>query len=248
MADFRGETGCRRWVGRKVYDQKGDEVGTVEELYVDKETRRPEWLAVWTGWVGLSRSFVPIARSSIQDDGIRVGYDTDTIKDAPNVNPGEELSEEQEQRLYRHYGIDYEGGHQAYGTESRADYEEFGEEDAMVLSEEELEVGTRTEETGRVRLHKYVETEEQQVTVPVEKERVRVEREPITGGEASGGITGEDEEEIVLHEERPVVSKETHPVEKVHLEKDVETVEETVSEQVRRERAEIEEEGDVDRR
>lgn len=248
MTDFRGETGYRRWVGRKVYDQKGDEVGTVEELYVDRETRRPEWLAVSTGWFGLSRSFVPIARSSIQEDGIRVGYDTDTIKDAPNVNPGEELTEEQEQRLYRHYGIDYEGGQQAYGTETRADYEEFGDEDAMVLSEEELNVGTRSEETGRVRLRKYVETEHEQVTVPVQKERVRVEREPVTEGEAAGRTIGEEEQEIVLHEERPVVSKETHPTEKVHLEKDVETVEETVSEEVRRERAEIEEEGDVDRR
>ena len=123
-------------------------------------------------------------------------------------------------------------------------------EGAMTRSEEELAVGTRRRETGRARLRKYVETENVEQTVPVQRDAVRVEREPITDANRDAALTGPDiteaEHEVTLYEEEPVVEKRTVPKERVRLEKDVHTDEHTVSEDVRRER--IEAEGDSEDR
>ena len=115
-------------------------------------------------------------------------------------------------------------------------------DDAMTRSEEQLNVGTEREATGRVRLRKYVTTENVTTTVPVEREEVRLEREPITeanrGAAMSGPDISEEEHEVILHEERPVVEKEAVPVERVRLDKDVVQDDVTVSEDVRKERIE----------
>ncbi|WP_157075681.1 YsnF/AvaK domain-containing protein, partial [Janibacter anophelis] len=104
-------------------------------------------------------------------------------------------------------------------------------------------------ETGRARLRKYVVTEEQQTTVPVSREEVRVEREPITDANRGDALDGpsisEEEREVTLHEERPVVEKETVPVERVRLEKDTVTSEEQVGDTVRKEQIETEGVDDV---
>jgi uncharacterized protein (TIGR02271 family) len=111
---------------------------------------------------------------------------------------------------------------------------------SMVRSEERLRAGTETVETGRVRLTKHVVTSQQTITVPIRREEVTVTREPIEPGAAPTGTEiGDDEREVVLHEERPVVTKETVPVERVSL--DTATVRENreVSGTVRREEVEI---------
>jgi uncharacterized protein (TIGR02271 family) len=120
----------------------------------------------------------------------------------------------------------------------------------MTRSEEELRVGTERRETGRARLRKYVETEQVQQTVPVQREEVRIEREPITDANRGDALDGpdisEEEHEVTLHTEEPVVEKRTVPKERVRLDKDVRTDEETVSEEVRKER--IEADGDAEGR
>jgi uncharacterized protein (TIGR02271 family) len=113
-------------------------------------------------------------------------------------------------------------------------------QESMVRSEEQLRAGTETVETGRVRLRKHVVTEEQQVTVPVSREEVHVTREPIADGEAHGGDIQEDEREVVLHEERPVVAKETVAVERVGLDTETKRDEQQVSDTVRKEQIEVE--------
>jgi uncharacterized protein (TIGR02271 family) len=94
--------------------------------------------------------------------------------------------------------------------------------------------------TGRARLRKYVVTENVTKTVPVKKEKVRVEREPITeqnrGKAMAGPDISEEEHEVTLTEEEPVVEKRAVPKERVRLEKDVEQQEQQVTEQVRKER------------
>jgi len=81
----------------------------------------------------------------------------------------------------------------------------------MTRSEEELKVGTAQRETGRARLRRYVVTEDVQKTVPVRREEVRVEREPITEGNVDDATDGpaisEEEHELTLHAEEPVVEK-----------------------------------------
>jgi uncharacterized protein (TIGR02271 family) len=112
-------------------------------------------------------------------------------------------------------------------------------DDAMTRSEERLHVGTERETTGRARLRKYVTTENVTKTVPVQREEVRLEREPITDANRGEALRGpdisEEEHEVILHEERPVVEKETVPVERVRLDKDVVQEDVTVSEEVRKE-------------
>lgn len=123
-------------------------------------------------------------------------------------------------------------------------------DDAMTRSEERVDVGTQEQEAGRVRLRKYVETEHVTQAVPVRKEKALLEREPITDSNVDQALDGpaisEEEHEVVLHEERPVVDKTTEPVERVRLGKDTEVADETVSEEIRKEQIEVE--GDVDDR
>ena len=112
-------------------------------------------------------------------------------------------------------------------------------DDAMTLSEERVNVGTQQVEAGRARLRKYVVTENVTQTVPVSHEEVRVQREPITeanmGNAMDGPAISEEEHEVTLHAERPVVEKEAVPVERVRLDTETVTEQQQVTEQVRKE-------------
>jgi uncharacterized protein (TIGR02271 family) len=123
---------------------------------------------------------------------------------------------------------------------------------AMTRSEERLSVGTERQATGRARLRKYVITENVTRTVPVQREEIRLEREPITDGNVSEATSGPDiseaEHEVVLHEERAIVDKETVPVERVRLDTETVADEVTVDEQVRKERIEADGVDDINRR
>ena len=127
-----------------------------------------------------------------------------------------------------------------------------GADDAMTRSEERLTAGTRTEETGRARLRKYVVTEQQSVTVPVSREEVRVEREPITDANLDAATSGPDiseaEHEVVLREEEPVVEKTTVPRERVRLDTETVTDERQVTEEVRKEQIDLDDQGEGGRR
>jgi uncharacterized protein (TIGR02271 family) len=116
-------------------------------------------------------------------------------------------------------------------------------DDAMTRSEERLNVSTETREAGRARLRKHVVTEHQQVQVPVSREEVRVEREPITdanrGAAYDGAAISEEEHEVVLREERPVVDKEAVAVERVRLGTETVRDTETVGGEVRKEEIEV---------
>lgn len=115
-------------------------------------------------------------------------------------------------------------------------------EGAMTRSEERLNVDTRTEQTGSARLRKYIVTENVQTTVPVQREEVQLQREPITDTNRDAAYSGPDltesEHEVTLHAERPVVEKETVPVERVSLGKQTVTDNETVAGDVSKEQIE----------
>jgi len=253
------------WIGRDAYDVDGDKLGEITDIFYDDNTQRPEWLTVKTGLFGSRKTFVPLqgsTRYGEDDDDLQVAYDKDFVKDAPKVDVDEHLMPEQEAELWQYYGYDYANAddtNHGYGQDysnSRADkgfasnwredwaQDGTGTDAGMTRSEEELRVATERQQTGRVRLRKYVTTEQQQVTVPVQKETVRVEREPITEANRAQAMSGPDikesEHEIVTHEERPVVSKQTVPKERVRLEKEVVTEDETVSGEVRKEQIAIE--------
>jgi len=254
-------------IGSTMYAQDGDKVGKVGQIYLDDQTQEPEWATVNTGFFGSNESFVPLAEADFKGDELRVPYSKDQIKNAPNVSVEQgHLSEEEEAALYRHYGLEYtewqsdsglpsgtaDAGYatdESYRTEGR-DTSGPSTDDAMTRSEEQLRVDTERQAAGQARLRKYVVTEDVQQTVPVTREEVRVEREPITDANRDAALAVpdicEEEHEVTLTEERPVVQKETVPVERVRLTKEQVTGEEVVSDEVRREV--IETEGGDERR
>lgn len=97
------------WRGRDLVDDDGDKIGSIEDIYLDRETDDPEWAVVTTGLFGTKRTFVPLSDARAHGDGILVPFDKPTVKDAPKVDPDGDLSHDEERSLYRHYGRDYTG-------------------------------------------------------------------------------------------------------------------------------------------
>jgi len=237
-------------IGTDVVDSVGDKVGKVGNVYVADETHQPQWVTVRTGLFGHKESFVPLAGAKLDRDGLHVSTTKDMVKSAPQMSDDGRLSETDGAELYSYYGVtEGKAGRKRDNVPGPAGPERSGDRargkttggESMIRSEEQLKVGTQEHEAGRVRLRKHVVTEEQQVTVPVRHEELRVEREPITDGDriARGAQIGEQEQEVVLHEERPVVDTSTVPVEKVRLGKETVTEDQTVRGKVRKERVDI---------
>ncbi|RZU33664.1 DUF2382 domain-containing protein [Blastococcus saxobsidens] len=262
-----------RVIGQDVYDEAGEKIGSASEVYLDDETGQPEWVTVRTGLFGTKESFVPIRDADLTNDGVRVAVSKARVKDAPKIDTDGHLSPQEEQELYRYYGL----GGQTTRTETAGMTETTGRtettgmagtagmtettgfddrgtvghdtsgpttDNAMTRSEERLNVGTRSEEVGRARLRKYVVSENVTETVPVSREEVRLEREPITdanvGNAMDGPAISEEEHEVTLHAERPVAEKEAVPVERIRLDKTTVTDEAQVNETVRKEQVEME--------
>lgn len=230
-------------IGRSVLDAAGDPIGTVAQVYLDDATGAPQWVTVRTG--GARETFVPLAAARSEGDHLVVDASRDQVHGAPQVAE-DHISAAEEAEIYRYYGF-------STGSDQGAD-------DAMTRSEEHLVAGTRDVETTRVRLRKYVVTEMATVQVPVRHEEVRLEQEPITDAErdaayAGGSVTDitevtdatDEEREIILHAERPVVTTETVEVERVRLGKETVTGTETVTGEVRREQIEVDDPARDDR-
>jgi uncharacterized protein (TIGR02271 family) len=260
-------------IGSNAVDNDGDKLGKVGQVYLDDQTGRPEWATISTGLFGTSETFVPLTDASVDGGTLRVPYEKAKVKDAPRVDTGQgHLSPDEEAELYRYYGIGSDtagteaAGHTGTGN-GTAGYTETDSnrqgtvgrdtsgpttDEAMTRSEEQLRVGTEQVEAGTARLRKYVVTENVTTTVPVAHEEVSIEREPITdanvGDAMDGPALSEEEHEVVLHAERPVVAKEAVPVERVRLDTQTVTEQETVDESVRKEQIETDGVADRDRR
>jgi len=225
-----------------VYDTSGDKIGKVGQVYLDDQTGQPNWITVNTGLFGKQETFVPVQDATFDGgDRIDVRYSKDKIKDAPKVDADHHVEESEEETLYQYYGLTH-GSASSMDDDSQSRGGETNG-DAMTRSEERVSAGTERVATGRARLRKYVTTEQQTITVPVEREEVRLEREPITEANRDQAMSGpditEDEHEVTLTQERPVVTKEAVPVERVSLGKETVTDEETVSEDVRKEQIDL---------
>jgi uncharacterized protein (TIGR02271 family) len=263
----------QKLIGSDVHEADGTKIGSAADVYLDAQTGNPEWVSVKTGLFGTKQSFVPLEGANLEGDRIIVAFSKDQVKDAPRIDPDGRLSPAEEDELYTYYGLSSTGGNldrdgdgytdtttttrtsgtttnttgTAYDTsDDRGDTSGRNTDDAMTRSEERLVADTRTEEAGRARLRKYVVTEQEQVTVPVSREEVRLEREPITdanrGSALDGPAISEEEHEVTLHAERPVVDTEAVPVERVRLGKETVTDEERVSGEVRKEQIEFDDE------
>jgi uncharacterized protein (TIGR02271 family) len=225
--------------GQDVKDRSGSKIGNVGQIWADA-AGEPTWVSVKTGGMARKETMAPLDKARIGDGGLTVGYDKSTVKNAPVVDAGAEepLSESQLQQLFAHYNLVPQAPREAPPPAARGQAPSAGGD--LIRSEERLRVGTESQPAGSVRLRKYVVTEDVHTTVPVEHDEVYVEREPIAPGDArrTRADIGEAEQEMTLRAERPVVAKESVPVERVHLAKDEVVEEQPIDEQIRRERVE----------
>jgi uncharacterized protein (TIGR02271 family) len=254
---------ARSIMGATAYGSDGDKIGKVGQVFLDDQSGRPEFVTVNTGLFGTNETFIPVSGATFSGDRLTVPYDKNKVKGAPNVGVDSgHLDESEEQRLYEYYGMGYDSGYTdtttttttsghadtaTTGTGVRPEgYDTSGPttDDAMTRSEEQVRVGTQRREAGRARLRKWIERDTETHTVPVTREEAVVEREPITdaniGNATSGPELSEEEHEVVLTEETPVVQKDVTPVERVRLGTQAVTEQETVSAEVAKERIEVE--------
>ena len=324
--ELAGPDRARQLFGAEVVDADEAKVGTVTEVFLDDDTDQPKWVSIRTGWFGTNESLVPLQGAQFGDGRIRVQYDKATIKAAPRSDEGQPLSRDDEGQLYRHYHRETSGRHARTddaaadtGAVSGAENAAGADRDAppsddgltaqenttdggMVRSEERLAVGTERVATGRARMRKFLVTQEEQITVSVAREDVRVEyvtdvdpaasdarahsvsagpepggAEPAGGGSAGAGSAGgasagagsagADQRQggldhdrlpdrrdnrnlrehnatdrdgwLVLYAQRPVVTMEWVPVERVRLGTVPVTAEETVTGEVRKEQLDV---------
>jgi uncharacterized protein (TIGR02271 family) len=222
-------------VGLTATDVNGDKIGDVGQVYLDEGTGEPAWVTLRAGLLGRRESFAPLYGSSVRGDQLVLAVTKDLVKDAPSIDNDGNLGETEATRLYQHYA-GYLG---SAAADARVGADAAGDGGEMTRSEERLHVGKESVPVGRARLRKYVVTENVTTTVPVSHEEVRLEREPITDANRDSALSGQDiteaEHEVQLHAERPVVNKETVPVERVRLTTESVAGEEQVSEEVRKE-------------
>ncbi len=240
------------FLNRTAVGPDGDKIGSVEQVYLNDQTGQPDWVTVTTGVFGTKENFVPLQGSRLDSDNLVLPFGKDVVKDSPDIDDASHLDTDEQGSLYSYYqqylaaggtqqaadtGFDQTRGAEGHDTSGPTT------DDAMTRSEEHLNVGTEQVEGGRARLRKYVVTEQQTTTVPVSHEEVVVEREPITdasrGDATSGPAISEDEHEVVLHAERPVVTTEAEPVERARLGTETVTGQEQVSGEVRKEHIEF---------
>lgn len=212
------------WSGRTLVDIHGEKIGEIDGVYFSRETNQAEWALVDLGFFGTRQAFVPVDSARPSGESVQVQIEKRKVAEAPAIDAPRDLSPEQEDLLRRHYGRAAPTGD---GT--------------MTRSEEELQIKTLRRPHTRVRLRKYVITEMVTRTLPVRREEVRLEREPISGAEA---VTvpvedaADEVHEVVLHEEQLVIEKRIVPVERVRLRKETITEQQIVSDELRKEQVE----------
>jgi stress response protein YsnF len=237
-------------IGTTAYDAGGDEVGTVEHFFVDDQTGAPTWVAVKSGLFGARHAIVPALDATYADGALRLPVSREAVRSAPPLRVDQHLDPGEEDDLRRHYALaDAAAPIAAPAPETPAPAPvqdtPAPSDGAMTRSEEQLRVSTERTAATRVRVTRYVVTEEVQITVPVRREEIRIEEVPLDAPDAAegeslaadGGLPGE----IVLHREEPVVSVRVVPVERVRLRTEVVQGEERVSAQVQRERIVVDE-------
>ena len=220
--------------GQPVYDNAGEKIGSVEEIYYDSATQTPEWIGIGTGFFATKRVLVPVEGAQVTDDGLMVAYSKDHVKDAPDVDE-DEISSGREAELCAHYGLK--------SAQSRTTRPANDADQSVTRSEEEIEVGTRQVDAGTARLRKWVETEPVSLDVELRREVAQVTRERIDEPVGDHEFT-EEQVDVPLHAEKPVVQKQAVAKERVGIQTDVQTERQTVEDEVKKERVEVE--GDVE--
>jgi uncharacterized protein (TIGR02271 family) len=235
-----------------VLDREGDKVGTVNNLWPREQGEGYSFIGVSTGWFFGREHVVPA-------DGLRIDHErrevsiplsSARIKEAPDFNVHEEITDQERDEIYRHYGA---GGDRRYGDTSATGYDTKGYATStpeasheaqgdreLPIREEKLNVSKREVRDGEVRLRRIVRTEQVNVPVELRREDVVVERVPANETTAREGKIGGDKDiTIPISHEEPVVEKRTETTGAVRARKTKETHNETISDTVRKEDVDV---------
>jgi uncharacterized protein (TIGR02271 family) len=218
-----------RFSGYEVYDQAGEKIGKVDDLFVD-ENDQPEYIGVKMGFLGTHSTLIPMEIATVDEatSRIEVATDKDTAKNGPAFDDDREITPDFEDEVYSYYGLQ--------STEST---QTTGEDELRVQrSEEELRAGTREREAGEVGVQKTVRTERERMEVPTRREEVTVDRVPVEG-EVSEAQIGDDEVRVPVTEEEVVVEKRPVAKEEIRIRKDVVEDTQVVEEDVRKEEVDV---------
>lgn len=265
----RGTQSPDQLFGREVTDSNGNKIGKVDGVWVDDATNDLEFIGVKIGMLMGKTHIIPVTQGQTGSGTISVPYDESKIKDAPSFGADDELSPDDEDGIYSYYGVDRSIGqsptglpageqtggytttdtdtrdYQTTGTDTR-DYDTSGTgERGMKLSEEQLQVGKRQVESGRVRLRKVVRTEHQEVPVELRREEVTIERVSASGAAVPGDAFREEEIDVPVMREEAVVDKQAHVTGEVQLNKTTETETQTVGGDVRSEDVEVDDDTEL---
>jgi uncharacterized protein (TIGR02271 family) len=260
-----GTTAAQTLFDYDVVDSAGNRIGSVDNVWADDATNEAEFVGIKTGWLFGKTHVVPVADAQIGGGTITVPYTSDQVKDAPSFGADEELSPGDEDEIYGYFGVQRSTAQSPTGlpaggrgrqyqsgtvdtldttdtsrAEMTAGYDATGDNEAdMTLSAEELAVGKRQVEAGRVRLRKVVRTEHQEIPVDLKREDIEIERVPAGEAGAPSDAFQEEEVEVPVMREEPVVAKEARVTGGVRVSKDIETETTTVGDEVRKEDVEV---------
>jgi uncharacterized protein (TIGR02271 family) len=254
-----------------VYDHTNDKIGSVYDIIVD-ETGKFRYLVIDTGfWVFGKKVLLPVGRASIDYAQERI-YAKDLTKEQveslPQYDDNMTIDYDYEERVRTVYrGVEYDQTQPALAQNATAGYSadtythdhepslyhhaevEADDRQSLKLYEERLVAHKERFLAGTVKVGKRVETETASVSVPVERERVVIERTTPTSGRAvsPGEATFSDTEvaRIEVYEETADVEKQAFVREEVKVHKEVEQETVTARETIRREELEVENDGDT---
>jgi uncharacterized protein (TIGR02271 family) len=254
-----GVTPEERYADYEVYDQHGQRIGPISDLFVD-DTDEPEYVGVEPGTITDRSVLVPAEVITI-DDGLRrmvVSRPITVVETAPSLGYDDEVNPDFERRVRLHYALPIAGKTEGTATpivpaepvetgSAETVSGVAGREDEVRVrrSEEEILVGRREREAGTMRIRKRVRTETEHLEVPKKRVEVTVERVPVDESQSGEeGITATpqiEEEEIVVPvvEEEIVVEKRPVVKEEIRIRKRVVEDVEVVEEDVRKEEIEI---------
>jgi len=116
------------WTGHDLYDLDGDKIGTIEDVRYGDVTGGLQWLVVETGVAGAKKVFVPVLEVRRSGDRLSVRHTKDRVKDAPQIENDQAISQPDEAKLCRYYGLQYGGAaqEQAEGCEEMGDVRPAG--------------------------------------------------------------------------------------------------------------------------
>jgi uncharacterized protein (TIGR02271 family) len=251
-----------------VYDQTNDKIGSIHDIIVD-ESGRFRYLVLDTGfWIFGKKVLLPVGRASIDYSQQRVyanGLTKEQAENLPKYDDDMTIDYDYEERVKKVYrGTDYVPDTTAYAEETtgtRDAYydkeptlyahqeENLDDRQSLKLYEERLIANKERFRAGAVSIGKRVETETQSVSVPVEKEKIVIERSAVnegtvvTPGEAS--FAEGEVARVEVYEETANVEKQAFVREEVNVRKEVEQDTVTARETIRREELEVETDGDT---